>query len=98
MFDNYTRTIADSSGHRHGNVTTRQDARIVLKLILEHEFYEWTYTGAFTTLDIIHEMLNDAADCPLAALILSKLTRCMDDRMSMIVCRKFGVIMKEAAL
>ena len=76
----------------------RQEVKAILKLILDHEFYEWTFTGAYDTLDIIHDMLNDPVDCSLAAIILSKLTRCMDARMSRILCRKFGVIMREAAL
>lgn len=76
----------------------RQEAKTTLKIILDQEFYEWTFTGAYSTLDIIHDMLNDPVDCPLAAVILSKLTRCMDARMSRIVSRKFGATMKEAAL
>lgn len=90
--------IANGAGYSHENATMRQEARTLLKVMLDHEFYEWKFTGAYGTLDIIHDMLNDPVDCPLAAVILSKLTRCVDARMSRILCRKFGIIMKEAAL
>lgn len=88
---------AELSESRSPNGVLSSEANSLLDCVLRHNVDGSGYVVDYDALDALEFMVRDPVQCSRAARILSKVTRYMNTTMSVVIVRRFGKVMSDAA-